>query len=245
LALVAHCEKLASCFAVLDIPKNFVKTDEILSHREMFDTQYAALYHPWLSVYDPLEKKNVFIPPSGSVMGIYARSDAKRGVHKAPSNEVVHSCTGLSVSYSKGEQDILNSRGINLIRAIPDLGINVWGARTASSNVLWKYVNVQRLFIYIKESIKANTNWVVFEHNDETLWERVQRTAEVFLTELWRNGALAGTSSSEAFYVQVGRSTMSVDDIDNGRLICVIGIALVKPAEFVTFCLKQKTALNN
>jgi len=242
LMLVAHCENLASRFAVLDIPKELSKTDEVITHREMFDTQYAALYHPWLSVFDPLSQKNIFIPPSGAVSGIYARSDATRGVHKAPANEVVRACTGLSVSYNKGEQDILNPRGVNLIRAFPGQGINVWGARTASSNGLWKYVNVRRLFIYVEESIKANTNWVVFEPNDETLWARVQRTIEVFLTGLWRGGALAGASSGEAFYVQVGRSTMSQDDIDNGRLICVIGVAPVKPAEFVIFRLTQKTA---
>jgi phage tail sheath protein FI len=242
LTLVAHCENLASRFAVLDVPKELAKTDEVITHRELFNTQYAALYHPWLSVYDPLDQKNIFIPPSGSVIGIYARSDATRGVHKAPANEVVRACTGLSVSYNKGEQDILNPRGVNLIRAFPGQGINVWGARTASSNGLWKYVNVRRLFIFVEESIKANTNWVVFEPNDETLWSRVQRTIEVFLTDLWRSGALAGMSSGEAFYVQVGRSTMSQGDIDNGRLICVIGIAPVKPAEFVIFRLTQKTA---
>lgn len=242
LTLVAHCENLASRFAVLDIPKELAKTDELITHRELFNTQYAALYHPWLSVFDPLDQKNIFIPPSGSVIGIYARSDATRGVHKAPANEVVRACTGLSVSYNKGEQDILNPRGVNLIRSFPGLGINVWGARTASSNGLWKYINVRRLFIFVEESIKANTNWVVFEPNDETLWARVQRTIEVFLSGLWRDGALAGASSAEAFYVQVGHATMSQGDIDNGRLICVIGIAPVKPAEFVIFRLTQKTA---
>lgn len=242
LMLVAHCENLASRFAVLDVPLELAKTDEVIAHRELFNTQYAALYHPWLSVFDPLDQKNIYIPPSGSVIGIYARSDTTRGVHKAPANEVVRACTGLSVAYNKGEQDILNPRGVNLIRSFPGQGINVWGARTASSNGLWKYVNVRRLFIFVEESIKTNTNWVVFEPNDETLWSRVQRTIDVFLTGLWRNGALAGTSSAEAFYVQVGRATMSQDDIDNGRLICVIGIAPVKPAEFVIFRLTQKTA---
>lgn len=242
LTLVAHCENLASRFAVLDMPKDLAKPDELLVHRELFDTQYAALYHPWLRVFDPLDRRDIFIPPSGSVVGVYARSDATRGVHKAPANEVVRSCTGLSVSYNKGEHDIVNPKGVNLIRAIQGSGINVWGARTASSNGLWKYVNVRRLFIYVEESIKANTNWVVFEPNDETLWARVERTIAAFLTTLWRSGALQGTSAEEAFYVQIGRVTMSQDDIDNGRLICVIGIAPVKPAEFVIFRLTQKTA---
>ncbi len=242
LTLVAHCENLASRFAVLDMPRELSKPDDLLVHRELFDTQYAALYHPWLQVFDALDKRDIYIPPSGSVIGIYARSDATRGVHKAPANEVVRSCTGLSVAYNKGEQDIVNPKGVNLIRAIPGSGINVWGARTASSNGLWKYVNVRRLFIFLEESIKANTNWVVFEPNDEALWARVERTISSFLGTQWRNGALAGTSESEAFYVQIGRATMSQDDIDNGRLICVIGVAPVKPAEFVIFRLTQKTA---
>ena len=242
ITLVNHCELLKSRFAVLDVPRDLRGTDEILAQREMFDSTYGAMYHPWLTVYDPLDKRNIAIPPSGSVIGIYARSDNERGVHKAPANEVVRSCLGLDISYNKGEQDILNPRGVNLIRSLPGQGIRVWGARTVSSNSLWKYINVRRLFIFVEESIKANTNWVVFEPNDETLWSRVQRTIEVFLNGLWRGGALAGASPAEAFYVQVGRSTMSQDDIDNGRLICEIGIAPVKPAEFVIFRLTQRTA---
>lgn len=241
LTLVAHCENLGSRFAILDMPRDAKKTDEILAHREMFDSHYAAFYHPWLKVFDPLDKKNFSIPPSGSVAGIYARSDNTRGVHKAPANEVVRACVGLECNFNKGEQDILNPKGINLIRSFSDMGIRVWGARTASSDGSWKYINVRRLFIFIEESIKANTNWVVFEPNDETLWVRVQRTIDVFLTSLWRNGYLAGNSTAEAFFVNVGRDTMSQDDIDNGRLICVIGVAPVKPAEFVIFRISQKT----
>lgn len=241
LALIAHCERLASRFAVLDIPREAKKIQDIITHRDIFDSTYAALYHPWLIVFDPLDKKNTAIPPSGSIMGIYARSDSNRGVHKAPANEVVRSCVGLDVQFNTGEQDLLNPRGVNLIRTFPGMGIRVWGARTASSDGNWKYINVRRLFIFIEESIKANTNWAVFEPNDEVLWMRVQRTIEVFLTNLWRNGSLAGTSPDEAFFVNIGRSTMTQDDIDNGRLICVIGAAPVKPAEFVIFRITQKT----
>lgn len=241
LSLTAHCEGLASRFAVLDMPRDAKKVQDMLNHRNIFDTTYAALYHPWLIVFDPLDKRNFAIPPSGSVMGIYARSDNTRGVHKAPANEVVRSCVGLDVQFNKGEQDLLNPKGVNLIRAFPGLGIRVWGARTASSDGSWKYINVRRLFIYIEESIKGNTNWAVFEPNDEVLWVRIQRTIEVFLTGLWRGGSLAGTTPDEAFFVNVGRSTMSQDDIDNGRLICVIGVAPVKPAEFVIFRITQKT----
>ncbi len=241
LSLVAHCENLASRFAVLDIPRDAKKVQDIITHRELFDSDYAALYHPWLNVFDPLDKKNIAVPPSGAVMGIYARSDNQRGVHKAPANEVVRACVGLDIQFNKGEQDILNPRGVNLIRSFPGQGIRVWGARTASSDPSWKYINVRRLFIYIEESIKANTNWAVFEPNDANLWDRVKRTISVFLNSMWREGSLAGSSAEEAFFVNVGRDTMSQDDIDNGRLICVIGVAPVKPAEFVIFRLTQKT----
>ena len=242
LMLVAHCENLGSRFAVLDMPRDAKKIDDIMAHRDIFDSNYAALYHPWLMVFDPLDKKNAAIPPSGSIMGIYARSDNTRGVHKAPANEVVRACVGLDCQFNKGEQDILNPKGVNLIRSFPGQGIRVWGARTATSNPSWKYVNVRRLFIYIEESIKANTNWAVFEPNDEVLWVRVKRTIEVFLTGMWRDGSLAGSTPEEAFFVNIGHETMSQDDIDNGRLVCVIGVAPVKPAEFVIFRISQKTS---
>ena len=241
LSLVAHCENLGSRFAVLDMPKDAKSVTEIMEHRNIVDSDYCAMYHPWLEVYDPLDKRNTLIPPSGSVLGIYARSDNTRGVHKAPANETVANCTGLAVTYNTAEQDMLNPNGVNLIRRFPGQGIRVWGARTASSKPLWKYVNVRRLFIFLEESIKANTNWVVFEPNDELLWIRVRRTIEVFLEGVWRSGALAGATTADAFFVNIGTNTMTQDDIDNGRLVCVIGVAPVKPAEFVIFRLTQKT----
>ena len=241
LTLVAHCENLASRFAVLDMPEDASKLDDIITHRNLFDSTYAALYHPWLQVYDPLDKKNIMLPPSGSMLGIYARTDNSRGVHKAPANEVVRACTGLSIPFNKGEQDILNPKGVNLIRSFPGQGIRVWGARTVSSDPSWKYINVRRLFIFLEESIKANTNWVVFEPNTADLWARVKRTIDNFLTTVWRSGALAGSSESAAFFCEIGPSTMTQEDIDNGRLICVIGVAPVKPAEFVIFRITQKT----
>lgn len=245
MSLIAHCENMKSRFAVLDMPKDRKKTDELLEYRDMFDSSYAAFYHPWIQIFDPLSKKNVFAPPSGSVLGVYARTDNTVGVHKAPANEVVRSCTGLASSYNTAEQDLLNPKGVNLIRSFPGRGIRIWGARTASSNATWKYVNVRRLFIYLEESIRANTNWVVFEPNTEALWGRVKRTVEMFLASTWRSGALAGTSPSEAFFVDIGRNTMTQDDIDNGRLICVIGVAPVKPAEFVVFRIGQYTSESN
>lgn len=241
LALVAHCENLGSRFAILDIPREKTKVQDVLSHRDIFDSSYAAMYNPWLQVFDPLEKRNIFVPPSGSVAGVYARSDSTRGVEKAPANEVVRGVTGLDVQYNKGEQDILNPKGVNLIRSFSGQGIRIWGARTTSSNTLWKYINIRRLFIFVEESIKAGTNWVVFEPNDERLWARVHRTIDAFLTRVWRGGALQGSSPSEAFYIDISSNTMTQDDIDNGRLICVIGIAPVKPAEFVVFRITQKT----
>lgn len=241
LELVAHCENMRNRFAILDIPQDSTKDDVVMKHREKFDTTYAAVYHPWLKVYDSKEKRNIFIPPSGSMAGIYSRSDQTRGVHKAPANEVVRGVVDLSTQYNKGVQDILNPRGVNLIRSLPGQGIRVWGARTCTSNTLWKYVNVRRLFIYLEESIRRGTGWVVFEPNDERLWGRVQRTIDAFLTRVWRDGGLAGATPAEAFYIQIGRQTMTQDDIDNGKLICVIGVAPVKPAEFVIFRITQKT----
>lgn len=240
LSMIAHCER-KNRFAVLDIPREAKEVQDIFWHRENFDTSYAAFYHPWLTVFDSLDKKNIVIPPSGSVMGIYARSDNARGVHKAPANEVVRACVGLDVQFDKGEQDVLNPRGVNLIRMFPGQGIRVWGARTASSDGSWKYVNVRRLFIFIEESIKKNTEWVVFEENNEVLWSRVRRIIEVFLREVWRSGGLAGSSPEEAFYVNIGRDTMTQEEIDNGHLICIIGVAPVRPAEFIIFRITQNT----
>ena len=181
LSLVAHCENLKSRFAILDIPRDKKKVADVMTHRNIFDTNYAALYNPWLQVFDPLDKRNIFVPPSGSMVGVYSRSDQTRGVHKAPANEVVRGVTGLDCQYNKGEQDILNPKGVNLIRTFTGQGIRVWGARTASSNGLWKYINVRRLFIFLEQSIKSGTNWVVFEPNDEQLWARVAAYNRCFL----------------------------------------------------------------
>ena len=239
LALVAHCTNTGASFAVLDVPQHLTKPQDVLAHREKIDSDYAAMYHPWIQIYDALNKKPAYIPPSGAVCGIYARSDVERGVHKAPANEVVYNCIGLSCLYNKAEQDILNPAGVNLIRALPGQGIRVWGARTCSSNSLWKYVNVRRLFIYLEESIKSQTNWAVFEPNDEMLWARVGRTIRAFLRDMWRSGALVGNTEDQAFYVNIGRDTMSQSDIPNGRLICEIGVAPSRPAEFVIFRITQ------
>ena len=241
LSLVAHCENMGNRFAILDIPREKRTVNEIIEYRNFFDSDFAAMYHPWVKVADPITKNNIAIPPSGSVAGVYARTDGTRGVQKAPANEIVSACVALDCNYTTGEQDILNPKGVNLIRSFPGQGIRIWGARTVSSNSLWRYVNVRRLFLFIEQSIRVSTNWVVFEPNEPLLWLRVKRTIELFLGDLWRAGALAGGSEGEAFFVDIGTTTMSQNDIDSGRLICVIGVAPVKPAEFVIFRITQKT----
>ena len=240
-SLIAHCENQQNRFAILDVPQDKVKVSDILEYRNMVDSTYAAMYHPWVQVFDPITKKPGFVPPSGSVAGVFSRTDMTRGVHKAPANETVQ-CTGLSVNYNNAEQDLLNPAGVNLIRALPGQGIRVWGARTVSSNSNFKYVNVRRLFIYVEQSIKAATNWVVFEPNNSSLWARVQMTVSSFLETMFRSGMLAGESPAEAFFVDIGTATMSRDDIMNGRLICEIGIAPSRPAEFVIFRVTQFTS---
>lgn len=240
-ALVGHCESLKSRVAVIDMPADMYKTKDLIDYRNMIDSTYAAMYHPWIQVFDRASGKPDFVPPSGAVLGVYSRTDVNRGVHKAPANETIF-CTGLKTNYTKAEQDILNPEGVNLIRFFPGQGIRIWGAKTASDNSAFKYINVRRLFIYVEESIKANTNWVVFEPNDATLWQRVSMTISSFLDGMWRTGMLAGSSASEAYFVEIGPSTMSRDDIMNGRLICNIGIAPSRPAEFVIFRVTQHTA---
>jgi hypothetical protein len=237
-ALVAHCENMGERFAVLQAPQN---PDPVAEMETPVDSTYAGYYYPWIEVIDANTGTTDLIPPGGHVAGIYARSDQENGVHKAPANEVVRGAQGLQVNLTKGEQDVLNPKGINCIREFQGRGIRVWGARTTSSDPEWKYLNVRRLFLFLKQSIDEGTQWVVFEPNDQDLWARVRQTIEQFLTTTWRDGALMGSSADEAFYVECGPSTMTQDDIDNGRLICEIGVAPVKPAEFVIFRIGQWT----
>ncbi len=237
-SLITHCETLMDRFAIIDATQGSANVSSI-DPRSANDTKYAAFYYPWIKVIDPEAGLLRLVPPGGHVAGIYARGDTERGVHKAPANEVVRGAADLEFQITKGEQDVLNPRGVNVIRAFPGRGIRVWGARTLSSDTLWKYINVRRLFLYVEESIEEGTQWVVFEPNDEKLWGRVKATITEFLTRVWRDGALMGTKAEEAFFVKCDRTTMTQDDIDNGRLICIIGIAPVKPAEFVIFRIAQ------
>jgi hypothetical protein len=246
-ALLDHCELMRYRFAVLDAGPG-EKIAEVQEHRSLYDSKYGAIYHPWLMIDDPFPDNpraggQIAIPPSGHVIGIYARSDIERGVHKAPANEVVRGIAGLEASLAKEHQDILNPRNINVIRNFRDAnrGLRVWGARTLSSDPDWKYINVRRLFIFMEHSIDRGTQWVVFEPNSELLWQRVRRVISSFLRAVWRDGALMGLTPEEAYFVKCDRTTMSQSDIDNGRLIVEIGVAPVKPAEFVIFRIGQWT----
>lgn len=248
--VVNQCERLKDRFAILSVEETAGDPAAILPPR---DSSYAAIYHPWVRIVDPRTGGTLALPSVGHVAGIYARSDIERGVHKAPANEEVrgiitrdlNGSTGpLRYKLSKGEQDILNPRGVNVIRDFraDRRGVRVWGARTMSSDSQWKYINVRRLFLFLEESIEEGTQWVVFELNDEPLWARVRRSITAFLDTVWKNGALQGATQEEAFFVKCDRTTMSEDDILNGRLICLIGVAPVRPAEFVIFRFQQKTA---
>ncbi len=238
--LLSHCEDMKDRFAILDVPQDSKDVGSLtIDTSGARPSKYGALYYPWIKIYDPLTRSQKPKPPGGYLAGIYARSDIERGVHKAPANELVRGALDLEFTLTKQEQGILNPRGINVIRNFPGRGILVWGARTCIIDPLWKYINVRRLFLYIEESIEEGTQWAVFEPNDEKLWARVRATITQFLTRVWKDGALMGTKAEEAFFVKCDRTTMTQDDIDNGRLICVIGIAPVKPAEFVIFRIAQ------
>jgi phage tail sheath protein FI len=238
-ALLTHCEARKDRFAILDSPEVMQGgVDKLVRPR---DSKYGAYYFPWIQVYDP-ERGNVFVPPSGHVAGVYARVDNERGVHKAPANEIMRGALGLRYTISKGEQDILNPKGINCIRMMMGGGIRIWGARTLSSDPSWRYINVRRLFIMVETSIERATQWVVFEPNDTKLWKRVNRTISSFLTLVWRNGALMGETPEKAFYVKCDEETNPPEVIDVGQLIVEIGLAPVKPAEFVIFRIGQMPA---
>jgi len=236
--IVGHCEKMKDRFAILQAKQNDVDMGKL---EPPLDSKYAAFYSPWIKVIDPVTNNKILVPPGGHIAGIYARSDTERGVHKAPANEVVRGAQELQFNLKKAEQDILNPKGVNCIRVFPGRGIRVWGARTTSTDPLWKYLNVRRLFLYIEGSIEHATQWVVFEPNNERLWARVKQSVTQFLTTVWRDGALMGLTPDEAFFVKCDRTTMTQDDIDNGRLIVMIGVAPVKPAEFVIFRIAQWT----
>ncbi len=243
-AMLDHCALMKDRVAILDplpeLAPQAVK-DWRMSETN-YDSKYGTLYYPWIQVANPLPAQNgptLLVPPSGHMAGIWARSDGERGVHKAPANEIVRGAIGLATQITKSEQDMLNPIGVNCIRAFPGRGIRVWGARTLSSDPAWRYLNVRRLFNMVEESIELGTQWVVFEPNDLALWQRVKRTISAFLTRIWRDGALFGATPEEAFFVKCDAELNPPEVRDAGQLIVEIGIAPVKPAEFVVFRISQ------
>jgi uncharacterized protein len=248
-ALITHADKRGGYrVAVLDSIRNQGVT-EVRAQKSQIDSTHAALYFPWVVVANPLARpgldnapREISLPPSGFVCGIYARNDIERGVFKAPANEVVRSAVRFEVNVNFAQQEVLNPLGVNCLRFLSGRGYRVWGARTISSDPEWKYVNVRRYFNYLEASIDRGTQWAVFEPNGERLWANIRETVSAFLLNEFVSGALLGKTAEEAFFVRCDRSTMTQNDLDNGRLICLVGVAALKPAEFVIFRIGQKTA---
>jgi phage tail sheath protein FI len=248
-ALITHCESMRYRFAILDPalkstnPQVPGDLNNIQNQRDQFDTKYAALYYPRIVIDNLLTNTNMPLAPSGHIAGIYARVDDQRGVYKAPANEILGGALDLEIIVNKAEQEILNPEpnNINVNRDFRHAGrgLRVWGARCITSDPDWKYINVRRLFIFIEKSIEEGTQWAVFEPNDYKLWARISQSVTAFLTRVWRDGGLMGQKPEQAFFVKCDQTTMTQDDIDNGRLIMLVGIAPVKPAEFVIIRIGQ------
>jgi phage tail sheath protein FI len=246
--LIAHAEKLRYRIAVVDAPIGS-SMNQVRAFRGKFDSTRGALYHPWIEIFDPNERpaqgspqRRMLLPPSGFVTGIYARNDVTRGVFKAPANEVVRGLTKFEANINTPRNDVLNPEGINALRFFEGRGNRVWGARTMTSDPEWTYVNVRRLFIFLEHSIDKAMQWAVFEPNNPRLWNNIRQTVEDFLYVQWLNGALLGSKPEEAYFVRCDRTTMTQNDLDTGKLICLIGVAPTKPAEFVIFRIGQWTA---
>jgi hypothetical protein len=250
--VINHCELMHYRFALLDsIPGDEptgAELPEVQAQRQQYDSKYAALYYPWVLRENPFPRNpavatDLSVPPTGHMLGIYARTDVTRGVHKAPANELINGVTGLQRALTKGEQDVLNPEptNINVLRdfRLQSRGLRVFGARVITSDPEWRYVNVRRLFNYVERSLELGTQWTVFEPNDQNLWAQVTRSISNFLNLVWRSGGLMGATAEEAYFVKCDTTTMSQADIDAGRLIVVIGIAPTKPAEFVVIRIGQ------
>lgn len=239
--MLAHCERVKYTIAVLDSIEGQAIPD-IRALRAQVDSTRGALYYPFVRVLDPVTDREINLPPSGFVAGIYARNDVEHGVHKAPANEVVSGAIKFEVMINKAQQDVLNPENINVLRFFEGRGYRVWGARTISSDPEWKYVNVRRYFLYLERSIERGTQWAVFENNGDALWANVRDTIEDFLYNEWNSGHLLGLKPEDAYFVRCDRTTMTQNDLDNGRLVCLIGVAPLRPAEFVIFRIGQWTA---
>ncbi len=244
-ALISHCELQGNRMAILDSPPGMTpqQVKEWRTDVAMYDSAFAAFYYPWIKIENPAATngdREVFVPPSGHVAGVWARTDETRGVWKAPANDTIRGCLDVERPITKNEQSLLNPIGINCIRPFGTRGIRIWGARTLSSDSDWRYVNVRRLFNMVETTILDGTQWTVFEPNDISLWEGVKRTVGAFLTGLWKEGALFGASPDQAFYVKCDAETNPPESIDEGKLVVEVGIAPVKPAEFVIFRISQQ-----
>ncbi len=242
--VINHCERMRYRIAVLDSRRDQLVTGA-LAFRNRRSSDYAAIYYPWVWVADPLGGGRLLLPPSGFVAGIYARNDIEHAVFKAPANEVVRLAIDFEQRLSKAHQEVLNPEGVNCFRFFEGRGFLLWGARTISDDPEWKYVNLRRYFAYMEHSIDRGTQWVVFENNSRQLWDNVRRTVEDFLLNEWKMGGLMGDKPEQAYFVRCDMTTMTQNDIDNGRLVCLIGVAPVRPAEFVIFRIGQWTATTN
>ncbi|GAA2124593.1 phage tail sheath subtilisin-like domain-containing protein [Nocardioides bigeumensis] len=238
--VIRHCENMRYRIAVIDSPPQQLP-GEVRDFRGEFDSKHAALYYPWITAYDAVTRGPVSLPPSGFVAGIYARNDRERGVHKAPANETIALSLGFETHVNTAQQELLNPLAVNCLRHLDQRGRRVWGARTMTSDPEWKYVNLRRYFAFLEASIDRGTQWAVFEPNGELLWDNVRRTVEDFLMNEFASGHLLGSTPEESFFVRCDRSTMTQNDLDNGRLVCLIGVAPLRPAEFVIFRIGQKT----
>ena len=237
-----HCRKMRYRIGLAD-SREGMSLGEVRAFRNDFDDSRLALYYPWVVIADPTGKRNeLAVPPAGFIAGICVRTDVDRGVHKAPANEVVMGALRFEQEVNKFQQELLNPNGINCLRSFPGRGHRVWGGRTLSSDPEWKYVNVRRYFLYLERSIEKSTQWAVFEPNGEALWANIRSAVEDFLFNEWKNGRLLGGTPKEAYFVRCDRSTMTQNDIDNGRMVCTVGVAALTPAEFVIFRIGQKTA---
>jgi hypothetical protein len=239
--MIAHAQRMRYRIAVLDSGDK-QSIAQVRAMRARIDSTHAALYFPWVRVLDPVTRAEINLPPSGFVAGIYARNDIQRAVYKAPANEVVNLAIGFEQTLNKAQQEVLNPEGINCFRFFEGRGFRLWGARTISSDPEWKYVNLRRYFAYLERSIDKGTQWAVFEPNGERLWANVRSTIADFLLNEWQMGALLGDKPELAYFVKCDRSTMTQNDLDNGRLVCLIGVAPLRPAEFVIFRIGQWTA---
>lgn len=237
-----HCRKMRYRVGIVD-SREGMSLSEIRAFRSNFDDSRLALYFPWVVIADPTgQRDTVKVPPAGFIAGVFANTDVQRGVHKPPANEPVIGALHFAQVINRFQQELLNPDGINCLRSFPGRGHRVWGGRTLSSDPEWKYVNVRRYFLYLERSIEKSTQWIVFEPNGERLWANVTTTVENFLYNEWYNNRLLGPSPEAAYFVRCDRSTMTQNDLDNGRLVCEIGVAPLQPAEFVIFRIGQKTA---